>query len=373
MIAMARAGPSSQLIEKSMSNFVAPPEHLLMQIANNPSVKEFSNSFQLVREAAISYCCSVGYDFRAFETILDFGCGVGRFLFAFDGHLGPHQRLLGCDINLDCAAWCSNNIRFAEIVHSPTLPPLPYADNSIDYINAVSVFTHLTVDVQFRWAWEIHRILRPGGIIAMTTNGLAHIPFLLSLQAQLFPVSDFRVIGDDGLLMVLAADQSPELEGQREVVTIYSKRAIEQAFSPLEMLYHQPLSNLAGGQSFSILRKQRSGRSVEPILQDTNEPIFRFSAQELATEFRAYVSFDEDAYSVHDERIDYAIASDSGKIHEIRGTPLTLNRLFKGRHLAPISFWIPATFEPFTVHLGRAPDSNLPKMKFSHPRLIVTK
>src|SRR4030095_4335904 len=157
-----------------------PPPDLLMQTSNNPSGEDFIASFEHMRDDSIRSLRAAGVDFSQITRILAFVGAVGRFLFAMRPQLHPHQKLFGCDVNRDCATWCRENIDFAEIEHTALNPPLPYADGSFDFIYALSVFTHLSFDLQFAWAMELHRVIRPGGVIFFTTHGELHLPLALA-------------------------------------------------------------------------------------------------------------------------------------------------------------------------------------------------
>jgi SAM-dependent methyltransferase len=50
-------------------------------------------------------------------------------------------------------------------------PPLPYEDGSFGLIYAFSVFTHLTEALQHAWMRECARVLRPGGLLLISTMG----------------------------------------------------------------------------------------------------------------------------------------------------------------------------------------------------------
>lgn len=352
-----------------MSRFVAPPSELLEQIANDSSVENFKASFPNVRDSAVRYCELAGENFYGFENILDFGCGVGRFIFAFDEHIGSGQRLFGCDLNESCAKWCEQNIEFAKINWSSLLPPLPYEDESIDYINAVSVFTHLTVDLQIKWAAEIYRILRPGGVIAFTTNGVGYIPFLLGLSKTIFPVHDYRTMGSGDVLAVLSEGGPDEDEGQRAIVTFHSEGALKEIFYPLELRYYEPLSTLAGGQAIAVMKKTGRGKIIEPDKYRSSGKDFFFPSQNLSSEFRCYLSFEGDAYYAHEQILDFAITSSSGEM-SVRGTPIKVQRIFADSHLVPINIPVSAQATAFQIQLGLRESGSLPPMKINWPHLI---
>lgn len=53
----------------------------------------------------------------------------------------------------------------------PREPPTTYPDSLFDVVYAVSVFTHLTEDRQLSWLAEFARIIRPCGLLLLTTHG----------------------------------------------------------------------------------------------------------------------------------------------------------------------------------------------------------
>src|SRR5947208_884804 len=57
-------------------------------------------------------------------------------------------------------------------------PPLAFDDASFDLVYALSVFTHLTGDLQVAWRDELRRVLRPGGRLLITTHGRSYVPRL---------------------------------------------------------------------------------------------------------------------------------------------------------------------------------------------------
>jgi SAM-dependent methyltransferase len=97
-------------------------------------------------------------------AVLDFGCGCGR--------TSRHwQRPVhGTDIRPELVDWCQEHLPGVYSVNEPE-PPTQYPDSSFDVVYAVSVFTHLTVDRQEQWLAEFARIIRPGGLLLLTTHG----------------------------------------------------------------------------------------------------------------------------------------------------------------------------------------------------------
>lgn len=107
--------------------------------------------------------------FSDFSDILDFGCGSGRLL----RHLreeASNTSITGCDIDATAIGWCQKNLPFVKAVHTPTLPPLPFADGAFDLVISISIFTHLDEEYQNAWLAELERVTRPGAILLLTVQ-----------------------------------------------------------------------------------------------------------------------------------------------------------------------------------------------------------
>jgi SAM-dependent methyltransferase len=110
-----------------------------------------------------------GWSFEG-KRVLDFGCGAGRTLrhFAAEAEQGEFW---GSDIHGPSIEWMQRNV--CPPLHawrSAPYPPLGLEHGTFDLIYAVSVFTHLT-DNSIPWLLELHRLLKPGGILIATYMG----------------------------------------------------------------------------------------------------------------------------------------------------------------------------------------------------------
>ena len=250
-------------------NSPTPPEHLLRHISGNPSAADFARSFEHVRIEVTSYLREAGFDFRRFHDILDFGCGVGRFLFAFQPQLMESQRLWGCDVNSECAKWCQENIDFAQVENNGIAPPLPFKEQ-FDLVYALSVFTHLRFDMQFRWAWEIYRVLRPNGIFFTTFHGPAFFPIFHEARGG-NQVKEMHSLGD-GIFSYLSEHGAEGDEGQVNVASAHTLEFIQHQFSAFEIVKRYPRCRMAGGQDLYIFRKPAHGRPIaRPIESGASE------------------------------------------------------------------------------------------------------
>ena len=235
-----------------------PPPDLLMQISNSSSVTDFTSSFPHVSFEVQKYLGKAGYRIEEFDSILDFGCGVGRFSYAMRPLLKPSQRLYGCDLDIRCAKWSSENAGYTEVLHNGLQPPLSWANDSFDFIYALSVFTHLTFEHQLRWAWEMIRLLRPEGVLMFTTHGLGHLGPAL-VNGSIWKHRDYFLIDHEALFCALSEAGGGRIEGQREVASFHNKESIVLQFDPLKMRLHEHVSSMAGGQSMNILVKAANG------------------------------------------------------------------------------------------------------------------
>ena len=71
-------------------------------------------------------------------------------------------------LNVD---WARVNIRDIPVGRCDLYPPLPIPSESLDFIYAISVMTHLTEATQEVWLRELLRVIRPGGAVLLTTRG----------------------------------------------------------------------------------------------------------------------------------------------------------------------------------------------------------
>lgn len=115
------------------------------------------------------------------SNILDLGCGWGRFLRFFWKDVKP-SGLHGADVDPDVLSVCEKTGVPGRFTRIYPMTPLPYADRSFSHVMAYSVFTHLPQDVHLHVAKEVARILKPGGIFALTLEPRRFLDFVLSLK-----------------------------------------------------------------------------------------------------------------------------------------------------------------------------------------------
>lgn len=136
------------------------------------------------------YALSKGY-FDMCSTILDIGCGCGRYAQylrdygLFDGKF--QGSYIGIDIDEEAINWCNRSFdsrfKFCLSTEKYRLPSdnytpysLPVDNSSIDLVFSMSLYTHLLEEEMINCTRETHRVLKMGGYVNATFFSLDHPP-----------------------------------------------------------------------------------------------------------------------------------------------------------------------------------------------------
>ncbi len=103
--------------------------------------------------------------------VLEWGCGPARVLRHLPGLLPAGSEVHGTDYNPATVAWCQATLPHLQVVANQLEPPLPFPDGQFDAVYVLSVFTHLSEAIHRAWSAELVRLLKPGGILVVTTHG----------------------------------------------------------------------------------------------------------------------------------------------------------------------------------------------------------
>lgn len=136
-----------------------------------------------------------GVDADELGRVLDFGCGVGRVLRYW--HQVPGVEMYGSDIDPNAIAWSRAHLRFAQVNTNTLEPRLDYPDGHFGLVYALSVFTHLPEDLQLPWFRELLRVVRPGGLLYVSTHGTAYRDMLPAEQRAVFDEGGLAVGGGE--------------------------------------------------------------------------------------------------------------------------------------------------------------------------------
>lgn len=176
------------------------------------------------------------------DGILDFGCGCGRVMRRWAGLSNVH----GCDVSAEAVAWCRANLPFARFATNGPVPPLPYADEAFEFIYALSVFTHLVEGQQRAWMRELRRVLKPGGLLLITTHGAGYVGQLSAEERAHYDVGDLVVRWPGMAGLSLCAAFHPEA---------YLRGPFSDGFEVLEFIPERAPINPP--QDATLLRKNR--------------------------------------------------------------------------------------------------------------------
>ncbi|UGT42436.1 class I SAM-dependent methyltransferase [Nocardia yamanashiensis] len=160
-----RLGNRHDYIPAAGFDFLLPTYDLLTRILGAPAVHA-----EVIAGAAIS----------PGQRILDIGCGTGNLtLLAKNAH--PDADLTGCDPDALALARAhrkahpANGIRFDRAYAQD----LPYPDAAFDQVLTALMLHHLDLETQAAAAYEMRRILRPGGGLHIADVHADRLPRLL--------------------------------------------------------------------------------------------------------------------------------------------------------------------------------------------------
>ena len=160
-----------------------PPARLRHRVAGTSSRRSFVRRGAEARAAIEDVVSSAELDSSDFPRWLDFGCGCGRV----GRHLASApfvEELTGADVDGEAIAWAAAHLSGTYCAIAPD-PPTGFDTGRFDAIYAGSVFTHFAEERQLLWLTELHRLLRPGGILIAST----HSPSLVWSRPDLPPAA----------------------------------------------------------------------------------------------------------------------------------------------------------------------------------------
>ncbi len=151
-------------------DFATPPDEIAVDACGHIDWTKYRDSGR--RHAEI-YARLVAENTSAHRlNILEWGCGPGRIIRHMRDCLPDRDvELTGTDYDARGIAWCARHIPGIAFAVNAFQPPLPFAGESFDVAYNFSVFTHLSETTQKVWALEMHRVLKPGGLLICSTHG----------------------------------------------------------------------------------------------------------------------------------------------------------------------------------------------------------
>jgi SAM-dependent methyltransferase len=214
-----------------------PPRRLMVRVAMTADAEWFLRSGRAAYDSIAAHV-----PLESVSSVLDFGCGCGRvtrYLAGFPGSVS------GSDLSEPAVRWCRANLPFGRFEVNGLEPPLRFDDESFDVVYALSVFTHLTGDLQLAWRDEVRRVLRPGGVFLLTTHGDSYVPRLDADERRRFEAGELVVRWGDVPGTNLCSAYHPEP---------YLRETFAQGFSFVEVEPEGARGNPT--QDLVVLRKE---------------------------------------------------------------------------------------------------------------------
>ena len=167
-------------------------------LVNADLVKQYSTSEKLAARARLHQNFTVAetpwfhwvaqrLGLREDDRVLDIGCGPGWFWAASADVLPERINLTLADASAGMIAEATERCRplrpWQVEGHEADVQSLPYADGAFDVVVAMHMLYH--VPDQAKAIAELHRVLKPGGVLAVTTNGTGNLQQLYALTTVL--------------------------------------------------------------------------------------------------------------------------------------------------------------------------------------------
>lgn len=225
-----------------------PPRELLLSVQMTPWIWEYldvgrSSAGTIRRELTDAGLGSLATDA---PRVLDFGCGLGRSLrFLLDAG----WRLEGCDVDHRSIGWAQTAFPGVDLRVNEPEPPLPYPDGRFDGLYAVSVFTHFDRGQQDRWAAEVARVVRPGGLALVTTMG----PHALTGFEQVNTPENRVTLTADGYFFDPAQAEAEEFNARG---AFHTRAGLEGIFGEFFDVLRHESGGLDGFQDLTVFRRR---------------------------------------------------------------------------------------------------------------------
>jgi SAM-dependent methyltransferase len=147
--------------------------------ANEDALQEAYKFYSFVKNKS----ASMGMPVAPNSSVLDFGCGWGRYLRFFWKDVEA-TNLYGVDVDSRIIALCRETGVPGTFNVLERFGRLPFPDAFFSHVIAYSVFTHLPEKVHLHWMREIGRVTKPGACFCLTLEPSRFLDFVSSLDEK---------------------------------------------------------------------------------------------------------------------------------------------------------------------------------------------
>ena len=177
--------------------------------------------------------------------ILDWGCGPGRIIRHLPDLLDKKSEVFGTDYDVKSIEWCRKNLPGIDFQSNVLEAKLNYKDSFFDVIYGISIFTHLSEKMHFEWSLELYRIIKPGGILFITSHGTAFLEKLTETEKSNFLKGEL-------------VERGMTVEGHRTYTAYHPIEFIYKLFKQFKVLEHIETPSNGGKAQQDIWIVQKS-------------------------------------------------------------------------------------------------------------------
>jgi len=146
-----------------------PSNELQLNTVGASGTDALNEAFVFYEDCISRFCRSPNWS-SSDKRLLDFGCAWSRILRCFLYDFSA-ERLAGIDVYPEFIEISKRTFPGPTFLVCDPFPPSILGNESFDFVVGYSVFSHLSEDACLAWMREFERILRPGGMVALTTRG----------------------------------------------------------------------------------------------------------------------------------------------------------------------------------------------------------
>jgi SAM-dependent methyltransferase len=222
-------------------DFVAPPLAFVYEVTGRPELRPFAASGRAACEA-LAALADAHLD-RPPRRVLDWGVGPSRVA-RWWPELRPGIEIHGGDPWPEAIAWGARALPQIRFHRLPVQPPTALDAAAFDLVYGISILTHLGLPAQHAWLAELRRVIRPGGLLALTLQGRQGLERLTPEE---------RARWDRGEMV----ERAQVREGSRLFLAYHPPDFLRaDLFAGWDQVLHEPDSVVgAGGQDLWLLRR----------------------------------------------------------------------------------------------------------------------
>lgn len=161
-----------------------PSDEIQRNTTGQAGVDTLKEAFIFYQDCAEVFA-KIGASLNEESTLLDFGIGWGRIARFFLRDV-PLKNIYGLDVTSSFVDICRATFASDNFSTCNPFPPSVLSAGSMSHIVGYSVFSHLSEAACRAWMEEFHRVLKPGGVLALTTRGRDFFDFCEGLRGKGF-------------------------------------------------------------------------------------------------------------------------------------------------------------------------------------------